>query len=90
MSNVVVCKVKDLGIGAREWVAQMFGRELAADEQVTVMVFPSEHVPSSTERQAAWDRIKKVLDRAGENVGDIPEADVEAAIDEAMAHVRPR
>ena len=90
MPNMVVCKVKDLGIGAREWVAQMFGRELVEDERVTVRVFPPGHVPSSAERQAAWERIKKVLDRATENMRDVPEAEVEAAIDEAMAHVRAR
>ena len=90
MPNVVVCKTKDLGVGAREWVAQMFGRELAEDEQVTIMVFPAEHVPSPAERQAAWKGIKTVLDRATENMRDVPEAEVEAAIDEAMAHVRPR
>jgi hypothetical protein len=90
MANVVVCKVRDLGIQTREWVARMFGRELAADEQVTVMVFPPDHAPSPVERQAAWERIKKVLDRARENTRDIPEAEMEAAIDEAMSHVRPR
>ena len=90
MSNVVICRVRELALQTRAWVAQMFGRELAEDEQVAVMVFPPEHVPSSAERQAAWERIKKVLDRAGENTRDIPGAEVEAAIDEAMAHVRPR
>jgi hypothetical protein len=68
----------------------MFGRELAEDEQVAVMVFPAKHAPSSAERHAAWERIKKVLDRAGENMHDIPEAEVDAAIDEAMAHFRVR
>jgi hypothetical protein len=90
MSNVVVCKVKDLGVGAREWIARMFGRELAEDEHVTVMVFPPEQVPSPAERQAAWGRIKKILDRAEKNMCDLPEEDVEVAIDEAMASVRPR
>ena len=90
MSNVVVCKVKDMGVQTREWVARMFGRELAEEEQVTVMVFSAERAPSPIERQAAWERIKKVLDLAGENMRDVPEEEVEAAIDEAMAHVRPR
>jgi hypothetical protein len=54
------------------------------------MVFPTEHAPSAAERQAAWERIKKVLDRAGENMHDIPEADVDAAIDEAMDRIRVR
>jgi hypothetical protein len=90
MSNVVVCKVKDLGAQTRDWIARLFGRELAEEEQVTVMVFPPERTPSASEREAAWERIKRVLDRAGENMREAPEEEVEAAIEEALAHVRPR
>ena len=90
MANVVVCRVRDLGVQTREWVANMFGRPLAEDEQVTVMVFPPGQAPSPSQGQAAWGRIKDILNRAEENMSNVPEEEVEAAIDEAMAHVRPR
>jgi hypothetical protein len=90
MSNVVVCKVKELGIQTRAWVAEMFGRELAENEQVAVMVFPPEEAPSPVQREAAWDRIKAVLERAGQNLQAVPESEFDAAIDEAMANIRPR
>jgi putative PIN family toxin of toxin-antitoxin system len=67
----------------------MVGRELGEEEKVAVMVFPPGHVPSPAERQAAWERIKTILDRAAHNMREIPEEEVESAIDEAMAHVRP-
>jgi len=88
MSNIVVCKVGDLDAPAREWVVHVFGRELAEDEQVTVMVFPPGRTPLPTERQTAWERIKHVLDKAGDNMRGIPEEDFEAALDEAMVHIR--
>ena len=54
------------------------------------MVFPPKQAPSPSERQAAWEQIKKILERASENSRDVPEADMEAALDEAMVHVRSR
>jgi len=88
MSNVVVCKVRDLAAPARQWVAQVFGRELEEDEQVTVMVFPPQHASSPADHQAAWERIRRVLNRAAENMRGVSEEEIEGAIDEAIAHVR--
>jgi len=53
-------------------------------------VLPSHPEPSPAERQAAWDRIKRILDRAAENAREVADEEAEAAIDEAMSHVRPR
>ena len=67
----------------------MVGRELGQDEEVTVMVFPPGHMPSPAACQALRKRIKEILDGASQNMRQIPEEEVESAIDEAMAHVRP-
>ena len=75
MSNVVLVRVKDLAADQREWVARMFGRQPADDEQVSVMLFPSKHVPTAAQRQAAWQRIREILDKAADNARDVPEAD---------------
>lgn len=88
MPNVVLVKVKDLAASQREWVAQMFGRQPGEDEEVSVMLFPAHKGPTPEQRQAAWKRIWEVLDKAAANARDVPEEEFEAAIEEAMAHVR--
>ncbi len=89
MPNVVLVKVKDLASDQREWVAQVFGRQPAEDEEITLMLFPARRGPTPEERQAVWKRIGQVLDKAAANASHVSEEEFESAIEEAMAHVRP-
>jgi hypothetical protein len=93
MPNVVLVKVKDLASGQREWVAQVFGRQPAEDEEITLMLFPAHHGSTDEERQAVcqavWKRIGQILDKAATNARHVSDEEFESAIEEAMAHVRP-
>jgi len=43
-------QVKDIEVAARQWLQRLLGRELQADEEVTVLVFPPHFAPSPSAR----------------------------------------
>jgi hypothetical protein len=88
MESIAVQKVKDLDEPARRWVQRLLGRELQDEEEVTIRVFPGHPVPPEVVRQKAAARLDRILDKAAENLKNVPDAEFEAAINEAMDHVR--
>ena len=89
MDNVAVQRAKDLAAPAREWLQGLFGRSLAEDEEVTVLVSAPHPAPAGAERRAALDRLETILNRAAVNMRDVSDVQFEAAVAEAMASVRP-
>ena len=90
LENVAIQRVADLDPSARDWVQRLFGRALGDNEEVTILVSAAHPAPPDAGRKAALERIERVLDRAAENMRDIPDSQFEAAADEAMASIRPR
>ena len=90
MPNMAIQRVADLDPFARDWVQRLLGRPLTDNEEVTVLVSAPHPAPAGIGRKAALDRIERVLDRAAENMREVPEGQFEAVVDEAMASVRPR
>ena len=90
MQDVLTREVRDLGADARSILETMLGRKLAEEEQVTVMAFPPRPAPPEDERRIAAQRLSETLDAMAERARDIPEDELEALIDEAMEHLRPR
>ena len=88
-SPVAVRHAKDLDIPAREWLQRLFGRPLRDDEDVTIVLSASHPVPTAADRRAALQRMENILDRAAENMRDVPDDEFEEAADEAMRRVRP-
>jgi hypothetical protein len=66
----------------------LFGRELQEEEEVTVTVFPAHATPPASVRQEAAARMDRILDKAADNMRDLPEGEYEAAVEEAMQQVR--
>ena len=89
MQNVAVRKVRDLDAPARKWFVSIFGRDLQDEEEITLTVYPPHSLPLLGERGAAAVRMDRVLDKAADNLRDFSDSDYEAAVDEAMEHVRP-
>jgi hypothetical protein len=48
-------------------------------------MYPS--IPDEKQRAEAWERLSAFMDRVAERVRDVPEDEVEAAIQEAIDHV---
>lgn len=86
---IAVRHARDLESPAREWLQRLFGRPLRDDEDVTIVLSAPHAAPPAVERRAAFQRMEKILDRAAENMRDLPNDEFEAAADEAMRHVRP-
>jgi hypothetical protein len=92
MSDMVSFPVNDIPEPDRRSLENLLGRPLEADQQVFVMVCSAGEVADETTRRAAVERIRNTLTnvdrrRAANGVSD---DEMDAAIDEAMEHVRPR
>jgi hypothetical protein len=90
MENVAVQKARDVDGPAREWLQRIFGRSLAEDDEVTVLVSAPHPASSGAGRRAASERIEEVLDRAAQNMRNVSAAEFDTALDEALSSVRPR
>ena len=53
---------------------------------MAVILLSAESVASAD----AWDRLDQRLDALAARAKDTPDAEIDAAIEEVMAHVRPR
>ena len=90
MHSFAVQKAGDIELPARQWLQRLFGRSLGEDEDVTVFVISPHAAPTGDERHAAFTRMGQVLDKAAQNMKDIPDAAFDEAADEAMRHIRKR
>ena len=92
MKNDAICMAKDVAPSARQWLFEIFGRELSDEERVRISLVGADDVKTASEadREKAWATIRRILDRSAANSASVSDEDFEAAVDEAMAHVRPR
>jgi len=66
----------------------LLGRALHGDESVSVRVYRSKPAPTAGARQAAYRKLLDRASRTAERVKEVPEAEIESAIDEAASFVR--
>ena len=90
MERFAVRKVKDLQAAAKRWVESLLGRQLQGEDQVAVLVFPSQPALPDAAREEAWDRLEQVMDKMAEKANDIPDDELEELLNETMEHVRRR
>ncbi|MCI0742081.1 MAG: hypothetical protein L0Y72_23860 [Gemmataceae bacterium] len=90
MQNVAVRKMKDLDENARQWVQRVFGHEFHEEDQITLLVFPPHPAPPANVRQEGTARLEKLMDQAAAKAKDVPDEELEAAVDEAMEQIRRR
>jgi hypothetical protein len=90
MTSQAVCTVKDVDPATRDLLERLFGRELPAEQRVLMALLDVESPAGDPQRQAAWATINGILDKAAENMRNVPDKEFDAAVDEAMAQVRPR
>jgi hypothetical protein len=90
MPNVSIHKASDLPPGVKSAFEQLLGRPIGADEEVSVAAIPPQQVPPSGDRLAVAQKLEALLDRRAKKVRDIGDEDIDAAVDEAVDHVRHR
>jgi hypothetical protein len=81
-------KAKDLAPAVRQRVAMVLHVDLADDDELTLALLRAAEVQRSTHRTEARQRLLAVLAKMDEKTRDVPEQEIEEAIEEAMQFVR--
>jgi hypothetical protein len=72
----------------KQAVEVLVGRPLRAGESVSLDVYSCPSIPEEKQREEAGQRLSAFMDRMAERAKDVPEAEIDAAIDEACDYVR--
>jgi hypothetical protein len=92
MDTVVSRSVLDLPAQQRTTLEQLIGRPLAAEQQVLIMIVDPPAIPSEAARERAAVGIRKIIAEAQAHADahHVTDDEADAAVEEAMAHVRRR
>jgi hypothetical protein len=88
MGDIAIHKANELPSDARRAVERVLGRVLEPDEEVSIMAFSPHDAPTGEARQKLARQLEDRISRTAESVRHVPEDEQEAAIDEALNHVR--
>lgn len=88
MQTVSVQKAGDLPPGVKSAVEQILGRPIGAEEEVSVVAVPPQQIPPSENRAIVAQQLEDLLNRRAAKVRDICDEEIDAAVDEAVDHVR--
>jgi hypothetical protein len=88
MNNVATQKAGELSPRVKSAVEELLGRTVGTDEEISVIATPPQQPPPSRDRATIARQLEELLNRRAAKVKDLPEQEVESAIDEALNHVR--
>jgi hypothetical protein len=88
MGDIAIHKADELPADARRVVERVLGRALESDEEVSIMALSPHNAPTGEARQHLARQLEDRIARTAEFVGDTPDSEQEAVIDEAVNHVR--
>jgi hypothetical protein len=80
-------KARDLAPELRRAAEALLGRVLQEDESISVRVFKGDIVKQALTREA-FHRLRARIEQTAKPTQGVPEAEVDAAIDEAVDYVR--
>jgi len=92
MESTSSVNVSDLPASERQTLEGMLGQHLSSDQRVFIMAYTPDAVPEKSLREAARAGLQEIFEKVDERAkthGIAPE-EAEAALEEAMQHVRPR
>ncbi len=89
---LTVQNVKDIDDGGKRWLGGVLGQDLKDSQQVFIMVFTPGVEPDESTRQRALADVQRTMAEAEKNLTKqgITHEEFDAAVDEAMEHVRQR
>jgi hypothetical protein len=90
MGDIAIHKANELPSDARRAVERVLGRVLEPDEEVSIMAFSPHDAPTGEVRQKLARQLEDRITRTAESVRHVPDDEQEAAIDEALKHVRAK
>jgi hypothetical protein len=88
MGDIAIHNANELPSDARRAVERVLGRVLEPDEEVSIMAFSPHDAPTGEARQKLARQLEDRISRTAESVRHVPDDEQEAAIDEALNHVR--
>ncbi len=88
MRNNALCRAAELTPPVRAAFEGILGRHLGDDETVSINAYPSKPAPTGEARTVAFKRLAEFGDKLAQRVKDVPEQELDAAIDEAVDHAR--
>ncbi|MEK7406172.1 MAG: hypothetical protein AAB225_13790 [Acidobacteriota bacterium] len=88
MQNVSIRKAQELPANVKSAVERLLGRSVAPDEEVSIVAVPPQRVPPAEDRAQVARQLEALLNRRAKKVEDVSEEVIDAAIDEAVNHVR--
>jgi hypothetical protein len=88
MPSNALHRAGDLPPDVQRVVARLLGRPLEPEEHISVMAYQPHQAPSGDERAELARRFKERIDKTAAKLTDIPEAELDELIDEAVDHVR--
>jgi hypothetical protein len=93
MQKSAVHRASDLSPELRLAAETLLGQTLDEDETVTLRAskgYIIKEAPTGKAREEAFQRLSQHLDKVAERVKDVPEEELNALIDEAVAGTRSR
>ncbi len=88
MSNSAMRKARDLSADVRGALERLLGRPLEEEETISVQAYPTHEAPTGRARDDAWRRLMERIDKTAARVTGVPEAELDALIDEAADYAR--
>jgi hypothetical protein len=88
MHNNALRKAVELAPPVRAAFESVLGRHLGDEETVSISAYPPRPAPTGEAREAAYRRLLEFGDKLAERVKDVPEEEIDAAINEAVDYVR--
>ena len=86
----MVHSVKDMSADQRVAVESLLGRQLRDEEKVSIRPIPvTKDAPSLSRRLEISEAMREYFARVDAQRKDVPEEEIDAAIDEALRHARP-
>ena len=88
MGDIAIHKANELPSDARRVVERVLGRVLEPDEEVSIMAFSPHEAPTGEALQKLARQLEERITRTAESVRQVLDDEQEAAIDDALKHVR--
>jgi hypothetical protein len=88
MHNVSIQKASELPPRLKSAVEQLLGRPIGADEEVSIAAVPPQQIAPSKSRALVAEKLEAILSRRAAKVSDVSDDELDAAIDDAVNHLR--
>ncbi len=88
MHNVSIQKASELPPRLKSAVEQLLGRPIDADEEISIAAVPPQQIAPSKSRALVAEKLESFLSRRAAKVKDVPDDELDAAIDQPVDHLR--